>query len=83
MGHDDVSGEAVAAAAGMEYLSAVPAQVPEGRVLVHNVEAVGPNRAFGSNGFRAWLAEPSDRSEPCGCSWAPGIGEHYRTARGS
>lgn len=58
------------------YLYKIPAEVPAGRVVVHN--RVRPTRHLGSRGFRAWLAEPSDRLEACGCDWAPELGEHYR-----
>ena len=71
----------------LEYLSKIPAGVPDGRVLVHNVRPTrrGGSRGFlplGSRGFRAWLAEPSDRLAVCGCDWAPELGEHYRVKRG-
>ena len=61
---------------GIEYLYAIPAEVPAGRVVVHN--SVRPTRHLGSRGFRAWLAEPSERLVLCTCEWAPEIGEHYR-----
>jgi hypothetical protein len=32
---------------------------------------------LGSHGFRAWLAEPSERLAVSGCDWAPELGEHY------
>jgi hypothetical protein len=60
--------------------------VPDGRVVVHNVlptPRVG-SRGFlplGRNGFRAWLAEPSERLKICGCGWAPKLGKHYRIKR--
>ena len=53
-----------------------PDAVPFGRVVVHN--NVRPTRRLGSRGFRAWLAEPSSKLEPCSCGWAPEIGTHYR-----
>jgi hypothetical protein len=59
---------------------ASPADVPEGRVVVHN--AVFPTgRRLNENGFRAWLQIPSERLEVCPCKWAPQLGEHYRVAR--
>jgi hypothetical protein len=67
----------------MEYLTEPPAAVPSGRVLVHNVQAGGPNRVLGSGGFRAWWAPdaPAPNRVPCDCGWA-GLGPHYRR-RGS
>lgn len=64
----------------IEYLSKIPSGVPEGWVVVHS--HVRPTRRLGSRGFRAWLAEPRDRLEVCGCDWAPQLGEHYRVKRG-
>ena len=58
-----------------EYLTTIPTEIPAGRVLVHN--HVRPTRRLGSRGFRAWLAEPSERLEVCGCGWAAELGEHY------
>jgi hypothetical protein len=53
--------------------------VPPDRV-VHN--HVRPARRLGTRGFRAWLAVPDERLvEPCGCSWAPEVGEHDRVRR--
>jgi hypothetical protein len=64
----------------MEYLFKIPSRVPEGRIVVH--DHVRPARpALGAHGFRAWLAEPSERLEVCGCDWAPMLGEHYRVRR--
>jgi hypothetical protein len=60
----------------VNYLSAVPTSVPTGRVVVHN--HVRPAHPLGRNGFRAWLAEPSDRYERCDCGWAETLAEHYR-----
>lgn len=64
---------------GIEYLWEPPTFIPPGKVLVHNVEALSPNRALGSMGFRAWLADPDQTNQqPCDCGWA-GIGPHFRT----
>jgi hypothetical protein len=62
----------------LDYLPKIPAEVPGGRVVVHN--NVRPTRRVGSRGFRSWLAEPSERLVVCGCDWAPEL-EHYRVAR--
>ncbi len=62
-----------------EYLTRTPSadDVPAGRVVVHN--QVNPARRLGTRGFRAWLTAPdAQKLEPCGCGWAPEIGEHYR-----
>jgi hypothetical protein len=59
--------------ATMSYLNKVPAQVPQGLVIVHN--QVRPPMRLGSRGFRAW---PDDRLEICGCGWAPASPQHYR-----
>jgi hypothetical protein len=59
-----------------EHLVKLPASIPPGRVLVHN--SVRPTRRLGSRGFRAWLADPADRYEPCDCGWASELGEHHR-----
>jgi hypothetical protein len=67
------------AAIDLEYLSKIPASVPEGRAVVHN--HVRPTRRLGSRGFRAWLAEPSERLEVCGCDWAPELTQHCRVKR--
>ena len=58
------------------YLTKLGGEIPAGRVVVHN--QVRPTRRLGSRGFRAWLAEPSERLVLCGCDWAPELGEHYR-----
>src|SRR5262245_34670080 len=50
-------------AAVPQYLFKIPAEAPAGKVVVHN--NVRPSRQLGSNGFRAWLAEPNDRLEAC------------------
>jgi hypothetical protein len=61
----------------MEYLRKLPAEVPTGRVLVHN--HVRPARRLGTRGFRAWLTSPDPaRLEVCDCSWAPEHGQHFR-----
>ena len=59
----------------MEYLSKLPAEIPPGRILVHN--HVQPSRNLGSRGFRAWLGQPGAWTEACGCGWAPELGTHY------
>ena len=47
-----------------EYLKRIPAQVPPGRVIVHN--SVRPTRGLNMRGFRAWY-EPAARADliPC------------------
>jgi hypothetical protein len=70
------SPEELAARVGMRYLSGIPAEVPSGRVVVHN--SVRPARRLGVRGFRAWTQWPDERLEVCGCDWAPEVGEHYR-----
>lgn len=61
----------------LEYLTRLPKEVPPGRVLVHN--HVKPARPLGTNGFRAWLELPNPQKlEPCPCSWAPKLEQHYR-----
>jgi hypothetical protein len=69
------------AAAIARYLTAEPdGPPPAGQCLVHN--HVRPARPLGSNGFRAWLADPDpDRLEPCDCPWAPQAGAHHRMRR--
>ena len=61
-----------------DYLWRTPKadEVPAGRVVVHN--SVRPALRLGTRGFRAWVAAPHDRLEPCGCGWAPELGVHYR-----
>ena len=72
----------------MTYLSGVPRQVPEGRIVVHNhvrpVDASGARIpaarvALGFHGFRAWT-EPIGKPMrvACRCGWAPHLAEHYR-----
>ena len=65
---------------GISYLTTLPAEVPDGRCLVHN--SVRPTRRLGSRGFRAWTTSYRDRLEVCDCSWAPELGQHYRIERG-
>src|ERR1051325_11481545 len=60
----------------VRYLTTIPSSVPRRRILVHNHVRPAPPRglpgtSLGLNGFRAWLAGPSDRYERCPCSWAP------------
>ena len=75
----------------LNYLSAIPSEVPAGEVLVHNhvkpptdgevakaaEDGEGP---LGIRGFRAWTQAPSDKLERCDCVWAPEAGPHYRVA---
>ena len=73
-----------AEARGMTYIAErpkSPADIPEGKVLVHNILAVSPNQRIGARGFRAWLPAPEERLEPCNCGWVPEVGPHYRTGR--
>lgn len=62
----------------MEYLTAVPTNIPAGKVLVHN--HVRPTKRLGSRGFRAWLQPMTDRLSPCDCGFAPRIPVHYRVS---
>ncbi len=57
----------------MTYLSGVPRQVPEGRIVVHNQVPLD------FHGFRAWT-EPTGKPMrvACRCGWAPHLAEHYR-----
>jgi hypothetical protein len=61
-----------------EYISVIPKEVPEGRVLMHN--NVRPTTRLGSGGFRAWLDDhvPGNFAR-CDCGWAPGL-VHYARA---
>jgi hypothetical protein len=61
-----------------DRLPASAADIPEGRILVHN--QVRPARRQGDRGFRFWYAPPGGRAEPCPCHWAPEAGPHYRIA---
>jgi hypothetical protein len=65
---------------GMQYVSAIPDEVPPGKVLVHNIDAPSPLQPpNGLNGFRAWLAAPdASRQQRCDCGWAPELPGHYR-----
>ena len=61
-----------------EYISVIPKEVPEGRVLMHN--HVRPTTRLGSTGFRAWLDDHvPDNFARCDCNWAPGL-VHYARA---
>jgi hypothetical protein len=63
------------------YLDEVPESIPDGLVLMHNVEAGYQHRPIGSGGFRVWLAEPGQpNQQPCDCGWE-GFGAHVRTKR--
>lgn len=64
------------------YLDSPTEPLPDdGRVVVHN--HIQPQAELGMNGFRAWLAKPSYRIEPCTCAWAPNLGAHYRVRPGA
>ncbi len=65
----------------MQYLFRIPQSVPSGKIIVHN--HVRPAKQLGTNGFRAWLVEPSLEYEVCACEWAPELGVHYRVRRSS
>ena len=59
-----------------DYLARLPAEIPPGKVLMHN--RVRPTRRLGSRGFRAWLADPDpERQIVCDCVWATELGPHY------
>lgn len=67
---------------GAEQLTAIPrspADIPAGRVVVHN--HVRPARRLGMRGFRAYLVQPGPLITACGCGWAPELGTHYRVVR--
>ncbi len=64
-----------------DYIFRIPKSVPSGKILVHN--NIRPRRRLGTEGFRAWLAEPSSKYEVCPCKWAPELGVHYRVRRSS
>ena len=66
----------------LTYLSTVPRQVPEGRIVVHN--HVRPAKQLGDRGFRAWTeAADTPLRVPCPCGWAPHLAKHYRVDRGA
>ncbi len=63
----------------MKYICDIPKTVPDdGTIVVHN--HVKPAAPIGTNGFRVWLDDPSDKYERCLCDWGGGI-EHYRVKR--
>lgn len=65
---------------GMEYLDEIPDDVPEGKVLVHNLEYIG--QQSGEDGFRFWVTNPDlTRQVSCHCAFAPNVSRHYRTSR--
>ena len=75
----------------LNYLSAIPSEVPAGKVIVHNTvkpptdsevatAAEYGEGPLGIRGFRAWTQAPSDKLERCDCRWAPEAGPHYRVA---
>ena len=77
-------GSDLAATIGIEYLTALPNEVPPGYILVHN--QVTPTRQLGMGGFQAWLSrrgETHHRYEPCSCGFAPELGEHYCIVKGN
>lgn len=61
---------------GMEHLSEIPAEVPKGKILVHN--HIIPAATIGLRGFRIWLSKPHKRYKKCDCGWHPELGTHYR-----
>jgi len=68
----------------MRYLSRLPAEIPEGWILVHN--RIRPPTRIGWRGFRAWLARPATDGhyQPCGCRWreADSLGHPHYAVRG-
>ena len=68
-------------AKNMRYLSRIPQSVPSGKIIAHN--HARPTSPLGTEGFRAWIAEPSLEYEECPCKWAPELGVHYRVRRSS
>ncbi len=67
----------------LRYLKTLPAVVPVGLVVCHNVLPGHPRRRpTGRHGFRAWLARPDDHPMVvCGCGWAPELSQHFRVNR--
>ncbi len=63
----------------MKCLKRIPASaadVPQGKVVVHNRVYPAPLYV---NGFRAWTQLSDDAGiEVCPCEWAPRLGKHYR-----
>lgn len=69
---------------GMRYLTYVPKQVPDARIVVHNLTetAYYEGCVLGEGGFRAWTEPVGDRTRvSCPCGWAPLLPEHYRVVR--
>src|ERR1700758_3019637 len=62
----------------LEYIDEIPADMPDGKVLVHNRVMASP--CIGHRGFRVWLATDPDEYEECGCWYAPQLAKHYRSA---
>jgi hypothetical protein len=50
------------------YVKAIPRELPDGMVLVHN--HVRPARRIGTRGFRAWTSKLDDSLVVCPCDWA-------------
>jgi hypothetical protein len=50
------------------YVTAIPRQLLEGRVLVHN--DVTPQPKIRICGFRAWTQRKTDQLVQCHCDWA-------------
>jgi hypothetical protein len=70
----------------MQYLHEPIARrdIPEGKFLVHNVQALRVDRRLFDGGFRAFLVDDvSERSNyiPCTCGWRSDLGPHYIAAR--
>ncbi len=61
-------------------IPASAADVPEGKVVVHN--HVVPARRLGVRGFRTWTQGQNEEPaiEVCPCKWAPELGAHFRVA---
>ncbi len=57
---------------------------PPGLVAVHNVSYWTPGFAMSEMGFPRHGREASSTPsalKPCGCTWAPEVGTHYRRLR--
>jgi hypothetical protein len=55
----------------------MPAAIPPGRVLVHNLISHYWYTVPGTHGFRAWFDAKQSDYEICSCGWAPHLGTHY------
>lgn len=63
----------------LNYVNAIPRELPDGVVLVHN--HVRPASPIGMSGFRIWCQSPSDEPElvVCDCGWPRHSKTHIKT----